>query len=162
MRWAHAPLRVGYPRGMSTPFGLPHRFGPHNNGDNIYGYYGPNASALAAAGTPIVSIIKRSSVTPEMRNVRVGERLRIAWAVKYWEVFRGGELVGRLTWRAKERTELPSWRETSGVIDADEAVLEVHHLFISSAGEVVNLGGVAYPVDHPALGELWQDHVNMD
>lgn len=123
----------------------------HKNGDRLYGYASGYSSALTAAGTPNVSGLPQRYHTAEIRNVRIGDRLDIVFRGTHWDAVRNGIAVGRMPFSVKDRGRRIEhfngdfWNHDSGV-------LIVERLKISAHDEIVNIGGTAYPLGHPALG----------
>ncbi len=106
----------------------------HKNGDRMRGFTTGYARDLMTAGTPTVSSLLRSSITPAVSRVDIGMLLQVAFEDDRWWVSIDGERVGRLTWSIAHP-------DFSGFRDG---VVEVQRVFVN-AGVVVNLGGVFLP-----------------
>lgn len=130
----------GYP-----PLGMVHK-----NGDRLYGYASGYAAALTEAGTPAVSGLVVKHNAPEIENVRINDRLAIVLCGEWWEVHRNGVPVGRLSFSTKTRGA-PIKHFAGEQWDHDSGVLIVERLKISAEDRIVNIGGTAYPLGHPAL-----------
>lgn len=122
----------------------------HKNGDRLYGYASGYSRNLAAAETPNVSGLPSRHHTAEIKNVRIGDRLAIVLKGTHWEAERNGITVGRMPFSVKNRGRKLEHFD-GHEWDNDEGVLVVERLKISAADEVVNIGGTAYPLGHPAL-----------
>ncbi|PYY64404.1 hypothetical protein DEJ30_08035 [Curtobacterium sp. MCPF17_003] len=117
----------------------------HKNGDRRFGMTGLLASVYAGRGTPRASNLYRSSVTEHMREVRVGDELRVKWDGAHWWASSVAGTVGRLTWSKNLREETAYARDSASPFDFDDGTLHVQSVTISAAGEVVNCGGFVVP-----------------
>ncbi|MBP1301686.1 hypothetical protein [Curtobacterium sp. 1310] len=117
----------------------------HKNGDRRFGTTGLLASVYASRGTPMASNLYRSTVTEHMRDVRVGDELRVRWHATHWWASSTSGTLGRLTW-------LKNLRETTAYVpygrrpfDFNNETLHVQSVTISAAAKVVNCGGYVVP-----------------
>lgn len=118
----------------------------HLNGDRIYGFTTGYARDLLEAQTPSVSALKRSSITEFMGEVRIGDRLSIAWDGKRWTVHsNAGALLGTLSWASPGTNEAEGADDTGAWVSS-KGTLVVQRVFVSAEMTVVNCGGVAYPL----------------
>ena len=112
--------------------GYPLIGGPHNNGDRIFGDYGERADELQEKGTPKVSSLKKSSLTPAIQDVRISDKLTLKLVDKTLVALKSGKEIGRLNW-------------TDHHDRFDGGTLEVQRVFVSTNGKVSNCGGIAIP-----------------
>jgi len=117
----------------------------HKNGDRRFGIRGLLASVYAARGTPMASNLYRSTVTEHMRDVRVGDELRVEWHGAYWWASSAAGTVGRLTWSKNLREETAYVPDSRSPFDFNDGTLHVESVTVSAAGEVVNCGGYVVP-----------------
>lgn len=122
----------------------------HKNGDRRFGVTGTLASVYAGRGTLQSSNLYRSTVTEYMRDVRVGDELRVRWDGDRWWASAAAGTVGRLTWSKNLREETAYVPGGPSPFDFDEGTLHVQSVTISAAGEVVNCGGYVMPDDYVA------------
>jgi hypothetical protein len=123
---------------------LPALGSTRRNGDRIYGSAGAYAADLMKAGTPNVSILRRATVTDRVQLVQVGDRLTVVLLGNRYEVRRGGELVGHLTW-GPSQVGKPDPRVGDPFPEVDGGTLVVERLTVNNTGVVVNLGGTITP-----------------
>lgn len=112
----------------------------HKDGGRFVGHDDGLVAPYYAAGTPPVSKLYQSSVTPTVRDVRIGDKLAVSFDGKHWWASWGGVTVGRLTWTLSTEDQKP-WQETP-VRYPRAGVLEVRRLLLDSEGGVVNCGGI--------------------
>lgn len=106
--------------------------GPYKNGNRVYGDYGGYAADLREKGTPKVSSLKSSSLTPAIQDVRIGDKLLLTSVNETLVVSKSGREVGLL-----------NWQESHDVFDG--GTLEVQRIVISPDGNIANCGGIAIP-----------------
>jgi len=111
----------------------------------MFGFASGYAGDLMAAGTPVVSILRRSSVTSVVSLVDVGDELDVIWLGDRWVARRNGMDVGTLTWNAKERGN-PDPRTGAPLWMLDDGVLHVERVVVDEDDIVVNLAGYVTPV----------------
>lgn len=116
----------------------------HKNGDRMYGFASAFASDLMAAGTPAVSSLLKSSVTPEIQRVDIGDELDVIFLGDLWMVRKAGEDVGRLTWVARRRGS-PDPRNGTTQWNLEDGVLHVERVTVNLNDEVVDIGGYVTP-----------------
>lgn len=80
-------------------------------------------------------------VTEHMREVRVGDELRVEWDGAHWWALSVTGPVGRLTWSKKLREETTYVTDGPSPYDFNDGTLHVQSVTISAADEVVNCGG---------------------
>ncbi|MFJ4295394.1 hypothetical protein [Curtobacterium sp. NPDC089689] len=117
----------------------------HKNGDRRFGIRGLLASVYAGRGTPQASNLYRSTVTEYMREVRVGDELRVEWDGAHWWASSAAGTVGRLTWSKSLREETAYVPDGRSPYDFNDGMLHVQSVTVSAAGEVVNCGGYVVP-----------------
>lgn len=120
----------------------------HKNGDRRFGVMGLLASVYAGRGTPQASNLYRSTVTEHMRDVRVGDELRVQWDGSHWWTSSPAGTVGRLTWSKGLRDETAYVQGGPSPFDFDDGTLHVQSVTISAAGAVANCGGYVVPDDY--------------
>lgn len=116
--------------------GYPRIGGPYKNGDRVFGSYGERADKLRKKGTPNVSSLKKSSITPAIQEVRINDKLTLKLVDKTLVVLKSGKEIGALNWA--DDAEL-----------FDGGTLEIQRVFVSSNGKVSNCGGIAIPATFP-------------
>ena len=115
----------------------------HKNGDRIYGYASGYAAELAEAGTPIVSSLRRATIVhPVVRTVDIDDVLQVVFDGARWTVFKGGNVVGNLTWSFSQPDQLEGRPNFEAPMSG---MIVVERVFISDTNEVVNLGGKFIP-----------------
>lgn len=120
----------------------------HKNGDRRFGVTGLLASVYAGRGTPMASNLYRSTVTEYIRDVRVGDELRVQWHGAHWWASSTSGAVGRLTWSKNLREETAYVPDGRSPFDFNDGTLHVQSVTISAGGEVVNCGGYVVPDDY--------------
>lgn len=120
----------------------------HTNGDRHFGIRELLASVYAGRGTPQASNLYRSTVTEHMRDVRVGDELRVRWQGDHWWASSPAGTVGRLTWSKNLREETAYALDGRNPFDFNDGMLHVQSVTVSAAGEVVNCGGYVVPDDY--------------
>jgi len=120
----------------------------HKNGDRRFGVTGLLASVYAGRGTPQASNLYRSTVTEHVRDVRVGDELRVRWDGDHWWASSSAGAVGRLTWSKSLREETVYAPGGPSPFDFNDGTLHVQSVTITADGEVVNCGGYVVPDDY--------------
>ncbi len=120
----------------------------HKNGDRRFGMTGLLASVYAGRGTPQASNLYRSTVTEHMREVRMGDALRVEWDGAHWWASSAAGTVGRLTWSKNLRDETAYVPDGRSPYDFNDGTLHVQSVTVSADGEVVNCGGYVVPDDY--------------
>lgn len=128
--------------------GHPQLGSAHKNGDRRFRLRELLASVYAGRVTPQASNLYRSSVTEHMRDVRVGDELRVWWDGDRWWASSSEGTVGRLTWSKNLREETLYVPVGPSPFDFNDGTLHVQSVTISTAGEVVNCGGYVVPDDY--------------
>lgn len=118
--------------------------GRHKNGDRMFGLAGEYARVMAERGTPKASSLLKTSTTPLIESVRVGDQLRVEWDGRHWWVSLAEGRVGRLTWYIGLRTNVGNVDGPSPY-DFDDGTLNVETVTINTEGVVVDVGGVVVP-----------------
>jgi len=116
----------------------------HKNGDRMYGVNSGHAADIMAVGTPTVSSLLGSSITPAIRRIDVGDELEVIFLGDRWVARHNGVDVGRLTWSAKRRGE-PNVVNGAPLWDLDDGVLHVERVTVNTEDEVVDIGGYVTP-----------------
>jgi len=134
--------------GPAAADGHPQVGSMHKNGDRMYGIAGPYARVLAARGTPKLSSLYHSTVTEEIRSVRVGDTLRVEWDGAHWWASSRAGRVGRLTWSKGLRDRTAYAPDGRSPYDFDDGTLHVQTVTVDRAGTVVDCGGYVIPDEH--------------
>lgn len=134
--------------GPAAADGHPQLGSVHKNGDRRFGMTGLLAAVYAGRGTPQASNLYRSTVTEHMREVRMGDALRVEWDGAHWWASSAAGTVGRLTWSKNLREGTAYVTDGRSPYDFDDGTLHVQSVTISAAGEVVNCGGYVVPDDY--------------
>ena len=122
----------------------------HKNGDRRYGIIGLYASVLASRGTPMLSSLYHSTVTEQIRSVRVGDKLRVQWDGDHWWALSPRGRVGRPSWPKGLRTRTGSTPKSRRPYDFDNGTLHVQEVTLDTAGDVVDCGGYVIPDNYRA------------
>lgn len=120
----------------------------HKNGDRRFGMTGLLASVDAGRGTPMASNLYRSTVTEHMRDVRVGDELRVRWQGDHWWASSPAGTFGRLTWSKNLREKTVHAPDGPSPFDFNDGTLHVQSVSASATGEVVNSGRYVVPDDY--------------
>lgn len=121
----------------SLTSGYPKIGGPYSNGERVYGEWGGLAKELSSKETPKVSSLQRSSITPAIQKVRIGDRLQLCTSGRTVTVLKSEKKIGHLTWKDEDGS-------------FDGGILEVQRVFIGMDGLISNCGGIARPTVSPA------------
>ena len=136
------------PGSPAAAAGHPQLGSVQKNGDRRFGIRELLASVYAGRGTPQASNLYRPTVTEHMREVRVGDALRVEWDGAYWWASSPAGTVGRLTWSKNLREETAYVPDGRSPVDFNDGTLHVQSVTVSAAGEVVNCGGYVVPDDY--------------
>lgn len=154
------PLTHGYSRRITladvptAAGGHPQIGSTHKNGDRMFGIAGPFARALAERGTPRVSSLHHSTVTEQVRAVRVGDELRVAWDGSHWWASSPAGTVGRLTWPKGFRPETAYAPAERSPYDFDSGTLHVQSVTLNTLGVVIDCGGYVVPDGHTSTPDV--------
>lgn len=130
---------------MTRPIGAwPQQGSVHKSGDRFVGHPTPRVRDVWLSGRAPVSILLRSSVTPLIANVRIGDELTVDRDGKHWWASSEAGPVGRLTWREEDPTRV-TWFDYN-VFYPTVGLLRVERLLISNGGAVVNCNGSVLPL----------------
>ena len=116
-----------------------------SDGGKKVGDYGPLTETRWEDGTPPMHGFKLGTLTPLVSTIDLGDELRVERRGKHWYATGPSGDYGRLKWSASNGGQVST--KTGAVITYPSiGKLVTTWLEISPGGEVVNVGGIVYPV----------------
>lgn len=114
--------------------GYPRVEGPYSNGNQVFGLPRDYDGDLSVNEHFRISWLRKNSLTSEIQNVRIGDRLLLTLLNKKLVASKFGKEIGMLDWK---------WSEDFPMFN--EGALEVHRVTISIEGTVCQCEGRARP-----------------
>ena len=121
------------------------------NGDRLYGYAGPYAQDLYAAGTlPVWGLSAKAVRAQRIVDVRPGDELMVERDGDHWVVSDEQGYLGVLRWRPAADGRRSALDEAVIISYPSRGTLHVQRIVINRDGSVVDFGGVVVPADAPS------------
>ncbi|MBD9700182.1 hypothetical protein IGS67_11895 [Flavimobilis sp. GY10621] len=107
------------------------------------GDYGPLSEDRWNDGTPPMHGFKAGTATERVRELDLGDRIRVERREKHWYAVGPGGDYGQLRWRAGDS---PIMTKSGVAVHLPASgTLEISWLEVSAENEVIDVGGVVYP-----------------
>lgn len=112
-------------------------------GGRKVGDYGPLSEDRWNDGTPPMHGFKAGTTTDRVRDIDLGDRIRIERREQHWYATSPEGDYGQLRWRAGDSPVMT--KSGLAVHLPASGTLEVSWVEVSAADEVIDVGGVVYP-----------------